>query len=722
MALLGRDTVVTGPLPEGAFLLETFQGREALGAPFNYNVTLLSEDPAIAPDVVLGQPMTIRITLDTGAFRFFNGVVTYFAKTGMTVRHARYAAVLNPKLTLLDYTRDCRIFFEAVPPVLASELLSQRGADVDRGSLVGNYLKREYCVQYRESYSNFIQRLLEEEGIYYFFKHAQDKHTMVLADSGAAHGPVPGYESVLYLPKENKRRIEEEHFWTLSVAGALYPGKFTTLQAHDYTKAGMKLAQLQENSSSAGQPGPEYDDYDNPGGLTAAERATADARVRFESDCVANTIIEVEGNTMGLGVGDLVTMTKALGDVDHNPFWKADDFSKKYLITSATYSLSINQYETGDVAPSDEPFRATYTLLDSQTDFRPRRRAFKPRIEGPQTATVVGPSGDEIYTDLYGRVKVQFDWDRLGKSNEKSSCWVRVSQVWAGQGWGAIHIPRIGQEVIVEFLDGDADRPIVTGRVYNSVNMPPYGLTGNQTQSGIKSRSSKGGSADNFNELRFEDKKGQEHVYLQAEKDLNILVKNDEGRTVGHDRTKEVKNDETSTIHGNRTEEVDKDETITIHGGRTEEVDKDETITIHGGRTETVDKNESITISGSRSETVSKNETIDITGGRTETVGKNESITISGARSVDVTKAESLTVKDARKQDIAKDDQLKVGKKFLLDAGDEIMLKSGDASITLKKDGSIILKGKDISITASGKINAKASSDVIIKGSKIGGN
>jgi type VI secretion system secreted protein VgrG len=722
MALLGRDTVVTGPLPEGTLLLETFHGKEALGAPFTYNVTLLSEDPAIPPDAVLGQPMTIRIKLDTGAFRFFSGVVTYFAKAGLAVRHARYAVVLNPQLTLLDYTRDCRIFFSWKAPDLAADLLSQRGADVDPSSLQGEYRKREYCVQYRESYSNFIQRLFEEEGIYYFFKHAQDKHTMVLADSGTAHGPVSGYESVLYLPKENKHRIEEEHFWSLNVAGALYPGKFTTLQGYDYTKGRNRPALLEDRTSTASQPGPDYDDYDNPGGLTVKREAEADAKVRLASDCVANTMIEVEGNTMGLGVGDLVTMAKALGEVDYNPFWSEADFSKKYLITSATYSISVNQYETGDVAPSDQPFRATYTLLDSRTEFRPRRRAFKPRIEGPQTAVVVGPAGDEIYTDQFARVKVQFDWDRLGQSNEKSSCFVRVSQVWAGANWGAIHIPRIGQEVIVEFLDGDADRPIITGRVYNHDSMPPYDLPANQTQSGIKSRSSKGGTASNFNELRFEDKKGSEEVYLQAEKDMNILVKNNESRTVGHDRTKEVKNDETSTIHGNRTEEVDKEETITIHGGRTETVDKDETITIHGGRTETVDKNEQITISGSRSETVSKNETIDITGSRSETVGKNETITISGARSVDITKADSLNVKDARKQDIAKDDSLKVGKKFLLDAGDEIMLKSGDASITLKKDGTIILKGKDISITASGKINAKASSDVIIKGSKIGGN
>jgi type VI secretion system secreted protein VgrG len=731
MALLGIDTVVTGPLAEGALLLETFQGKEALGTPFFYNVTLLADDPAIAPDTVLGQVMTIRIKLDSGAFRYFTGVVTYFAKTGITVRHTRYAAVLNPKLTLLDYTRDCRIFFNVKAPDLAGDLLSQRGAEIDPSMLKGDYRTREYLVQYRESCSNLIQRLFEEEGIYYFFKHEQGKHTMVLADSSTAHGKVAGYEAVMYTPTETTGAGDEEHFWGLSVSGALYPGKFSTLQNYDFTKTRLRSPHLENKPSAAAAPGADFEDYDNAGGLIVKGDAEVDANVRLESDAVANTTIEVEADTMGLGVGDLVTLVRALGDVACTPFWKAGDFTKEYLITSATYSFTIDQHESGSAAPSsDEGFHATYTLLDSHSQFMPRRRAFKPRIEGPQTAIVVGAGGDEIHTDKYGRVKVQFEWDRQGQNDQKSSIFVRVAQVWAGKQWGAIHIPRVGQEVIVEFLDGDPDRPIITGRVYNSENMPPYELPANMTQSGIKSRSSKGGTASNFNELRFEDKKGSEELFMQAEKDMNVLVKNDRGtvikhdemREVDHDRTKHVKNDETTNVDGNRTETVGKDETITIHGERTETVDKDETITISGGRTESVSKNEEISISGSRTKSVGKDESTTVGGSRSETVSKNESITISGGRTVNITKAEKLTVGDGRTVVTTGDDKLQVSKKILIDGGDEIMLKSGDASITLKKDGTIILKGKDVTITASGKINAKASSDVIIKGSKIAGN
>jgi type VI secretion system secreted protein VgrG len=740
MALLGRDTLITGPLPDGALLLESFQGRETLGTPYRYDLSLLSDDHDIPVDKVLGQSLTVHIKLDTGDTRFFNGVVTYFAKRGMARRHTRYVAVLNPKLTLFDCARDCRIFFQQKAPALATEVLSLRGfTDVESGSLKGDYRNREYCVQYRETDFNFIQRLFEEEGIYYFFKHENDKHTLVLADSATAHEKVPGYESILYVPKERKQVREEEHFWSLSVAGSLYAGKFTVVRGYDYTKPRSSASQLENKPSQAPQPGPDFEDYDYPGGLSEKADGEAEAAVRMEGGHVANTLIEVEGNTMGLGVGNLVTLKKALSvDDELNPFWSGDDFEKEYLITSASYSITVNQYETGDVADSDEPYKATYTLLDSQSPFRPLRNANKPRIEGPQTALVVGPAGEEIYTDKYGRVKVQFDWDRLGKHDEKSSCWVRVAQVWAGKQWGAMHIPRIGHEVMVEFLDGDPDRPIITGRVYNADNMPPYALPDNKTQSGIKSRSSKGGAASNFNELRFEDSKGKEEVYLQAEKDMNILVKNDESRLVGHDRKKEVKNDETSTIKGNRTEEVTKDETITIHGSRSETVDKDESITISGGRTESVDKNETIMIVGGRTESVGKNEDISISGGRTEsvgkgesisiggarseTVGKNETITIAGARKVEVGKADELSVGAGRKQTITGDDQVKVTKKIMIDGGDEIMLKSGDASITLKKDGTIILKGKDVTITASGKINAKASGDVIIKGSKVSGN
>ena len=257
--------------------------------------------------------------------------------------------------------------------------------------------------------------------------------------------------------------------------------------------------------------------------------------------------------------------------------------------------------------------------MPTAQQFRPKRITPKPFVQGPQTAVVVGPAGEEIYTDKYGRVKVQFHWDRRGKKDENSSCWIRVSHPWAGKNWGAIATPRIGQEVIVDFLEGDPDQPIITGRVYNAEQMPPYDLPANMTQSGVKSRSSKGGGPANFNEIRMEDKKGSEQLFIHAEKNQDIEVENDETHWVGHDRTKTIDHDETSHIKHDRTETVDNNETITIHGQRTETVDKNETITIHMNRGETVDLNETITIGGNRTITVSKSETATVALQRTHT-------------------------------------------------------------------------------------------------------
>jgi type VI secretion system secreted protein VgrG len=396
--------------------------------------------------------------------------------------------------------------------------------------------------------------------------------------------------------------------------------------------------------------------------------------------------------------------------------------NKKYLVVAATHTIQGPNYESLGGATPDDFYRCSFLAIESKRPFRPARLTPKPSIQGPQTAIVVGPAGEEIWTDKYGRVKVQFHWDRYGKSNQDSSCWVRVSQQWAGPGWGGVQLPRIGQEVIVEFLEGDPDRPIITGRVYNGVNMPPYELPANKTQSGIKSRSTKEGTPENFNEIRFEDKKGEEQLFIHAEKNQDIEVENDETHWVGHDRTKTIDNNETVHVKKDRTETVGQHETITIHGNRTETVDKDESITISGNRTETVTKDEKITISGGRTESVAKDESVSVNGKRTVSIGKDESVSIGGSRTETVEKNESITISGAHTLSVTKSSGIDIGKALSITAADEIVLKSGSASITLKKDGTIVIKGKDISVDGGGKVNVKASSDMILKGSKIAQN
>ncbi|HEX7498704.1 MAG TPA: type VI secretion system tip protein TssI/VgrG, partial [Polyangia bacterium] len=540
------------------------------GMPYVFQLGLLSRNPNIDPGEVLGKPLAVGIKLGSGESRYFHGIVTDFAKSGTTRLHTRYAARLKPSLSEFNRTCDCRVFNDAAQDAVSivTAVLAERGlTDIESGSIKDHvYREREYCVQYRESDLYFVQRLIEEEGIYYFFRHEEAKHTMVLADSIGGHETAEGYETVPYTPEERQAAGAEEHFWGMRVRKALYPGRQTVLSGYDPSEIRPGQLRFGETSSDEPAPGSQFEYYDYPGGLFDPEEARREAAIRMEAGCVDNTVIEVEGNTMGLGVGDLVTLRPGLGGDEVFPFWDAEGFGNQYLIVGARYNISIDQYESGTVAGSDEPFKATYWLLDSHTQFRPRRTAKKPRMGGPQTALVVGPAGEEMWTDKLGRVRVQFDWDRLGGRNEKSTCWVRVAEMWADARWGAMHLPRIGQEVLVRFLDGDPDRPIVAGALYSADNMPPYELPSNQTQSGTKSRSSKGGTASNFNEIRFEDKKGAEELHVQAEKDMSTLVKHNQTLSVGVDRSIVVGNDESTHIKHNRQTTVDVNDDVVIGG------------------------------------------------------------------------------------------------------------------------------------------------------------
>jgi type VI secretion system secreted protein VgrG len=391
----------------------------------------------------------------------------------------------------------------------------------------------------------------------------------------------------------------------------------------------------------------------------------------------------------------------------------------------------------------------TFECIPASIPFRPARTTPKPVVQGCQTAVIVGPGGEEIYTDKYGRVKAQFHWDREGKKNENSSCWIRVSYPWAGKGWGGIHIPRIGQEVIVDFLEGDPDQPIVVGRVYHAENMPPWALPGKGVVSGIKSDSTKGGGG--YNEFSMDDTKGNELINVHAQHDQAIRVENDERTSVGHDRTEDVGNNEKITIGVNRTEKVGSDESITIGANRTEKVGVNETINIGSNRTEHVGANETITVTANRTrvvgineavgvgaaqeitvgglqaitvgamrtKTVGASETVDIGANQSIDVGANQSTNVGSKQTIDVGSDQSLTVGGGRTTSIGKADSLTVGKTLTVNAADEILIQTGSASIHMKKDGTITIQGKDITVKGSGEIDVKASKNVTMKGQKI---
>jgi type VI secretion system secreted protein VgrG len=706
---LARVAVVKTPLGD-SLQLRAMNGYEELGRPFRYELTLTTTDPDIDFAAVLGQTMTVELELHDGSTREFTGHVTEFGLTGGSGRNVEYRAILQPWLTLLSYGKNCRIFQNMTVPDVIKQVFRDRGFSDLEDRLTESYRSWEYLVQYRESDFDFVSRIMEQEGIYYFITHSGGFHSVVLSDSLSAHEPIPGYETIPYFPPEVQRR-DRDHvdFWKLT--RRIQPGMAAAIDFNFKTPTVNLLAQRTEPDESVGAA---YEEFDYPGVYVDSSEGEREVRVRLEGRHAGREVAEAMGDPRGLAVGATFTL---------EAFPRADQ-NKEHLVVSARYSIRVNADESG--MTSREPaFRCVFSALDTARPFRAARTTRRPIVEGPQTAVVVGPAGEEIYTDEYGRVKLKFHWDRESKADQNSSCWVRVAHVWAGTNFGGLHIPRIGQEVIVEFLEGDPDRPIITGCVYNFDNQVPFELPTNQTQSGLRSRSTKGGSLSNYNELRFEDKKGSEEVSLQAEKDLNALIKGAESRSIGGARTTTTGADDTLTVGANRTSTITVNDQEQVGGSQTVTIGGVQVIMVAAARTVT-SALENIN-AGGRAKVVATAESTTIGASRTENVGGAESVSVGGARSIKVGGKGSLTVAQdysvgvngGRTQSVAKDDQLTVGKKIMISAGDEITLKAGSATLTLKKNGDIAVNGKNIKVGGSGKINIKASSDVTVKGRKI---
>jgi type VI secretion system secreted protein VgrG len=711
---------VEGLGPDDLLLVE-LAGEEFISGLFSFELRCASESPQkIKLDDILNKKASIRVRLNDGSDRYIHGIVYRASCDGRDVggdkRFTHYTVEVVPWLWTLTRTTDCRIFQNKSVPDIIKQIFQDLGFTDFKLDVQGSFEPRDYCVQYRETDFQFVSRLMEEEGIFYFFEHEKSKHTLVIANTNASCKPCPKAEKVLFEPEKGIGEWEDRiSAW--SERSEWRSGKFT-YRDHHFEMPDKTM----ERSAPTAKPiggNDKLDLYDYPGRYAMQfhnKEGTAAKSEPLGDSYVKRRIQEEEAQHKG-----------AKGESNCRAFFTGSKFkfegapgftAGEYVLTSVQHWCRIQtSFVSGDEA--EETYSNRFTCVPLSVPYRPRRTTAKPIVHGSQTAVVVGLAGEEIDTDKYGRVKVQFHWDREGKKDENSSCWIRVGTPWAGKNWGMIHIPRIGQEVIVDFLEGDPDQPIIIGSVYNADQMPPFKLPDHKTQSGIKSRSSLDGSEENFNEICFEDKKGEELIYIRAEKDQTIAVENDEAHWVGHDRLKTIDHDETTLVHHDRTETVDNNETITIHGNRTETVDKNETIAIHANRTETVDKEEKITIGGGRTESVSKDEKITIGNSRTESVGKDESISIGGGRSESVSKDETVSIGGARSHTVGKDDSLSVGKNLTITAADSISLTTGQASILMKKDGTIVISGKDITVTGSGQIVMKASKDVVVKGKKI---
>lgn len=595
---------VTTPLGENKLLLKAINGEEQISGLFHFQLEMVSEDQKLDFSGIVGKNVTVTLLLNDGTKRYINGIVGRFKQENSNVRLTTYYADLYPWFWLLTKTRDCRIFQnKSVPQIIKSVFDDLEFKDY-RDGLKNTYPSLDYCVQYDESAFDFVSRLMEDAGIFYFFEHEEGKHTLVLADDADAHKTCPGLKEARYM-QSSVQHTDDHAITRCSIEEQVVTGKFA-LDDFNFETPSTDL--IIEASGDGGQ----MRIYEYPGGFLKKGDGETRAKLRLEACEQPAKTLRGEGYVRAFIAGfkfDLKNHYRA-------------DANQAYVLRSVS------------IAATQESYTNSFEAFPASVPFRPQRVTPKPLIVGTQTAIVVGKSGEEIWTDKYGRIKVQFHWDQQGKNDENSSCWIRVNYGWAGKQWGSIFLPRIGQEVIVSYLEGDPDRPLVTGAVYNAQQVVPYTLPADQTKSTIKSNTSKGGQG--FNEIRFEDKKDSEEMYFHAQKDQLIKVLN------------------------NRTKEVDKNEKNTIKGTR------DQTVT--GNETHTDEANFTHKVTGNYELKVTGNLTIDVTG----------SVTVKSAQSMSHETQMSMTNKAG--MSLTNEAQLAITNK-------------GQASNTVESSGITTVKG-----------------------------
>lgn len=658
-----RRIAIETPLGADVLLVRRCVVREQINRPFQIDVDLKSKENDINFDEIIGKNVTVRVT-PADETRYFNGYVARFVQTKSEGNYSMYRATIVPWLWFLTRSADCRIFQETMEqppdamtvPGILKKVFKDHGFEEhfrDDG-LSGSFRTREFCVQYRETAFNFVSRLMEQEGIAYFFEHSNGAHKLVLVNSPNGHNPMPGYETVEYDPHAQDKS-DREVITDWIAEKEVQPGSYVLNDFNfENPRQGLQHGLVATAGIARAHDLAELEIYDYPGDYPTQADGEDVALLRIQELQARHEVLRGQGTTPGLSAGFKVKLSR-------HP---RQDQNRECLATSVTYEFDEGSFETGGGGGDGGKKSAhrflscQFTAIPADQPFRPPRVTPKPQIQGPQTAIVVGPSGEEIHTDKYGRIKAQFHWDRYGKGDDNASCWIRVSQTAAGKGWGSVALPRVGHEVIVEFLDGDPDRPIVTGQVYNSDLMPPYALPGAATRTLLKSSSSKGG--DGFNELRFEDKKGEEQIFLHGEKDVDVRLKNDSKEFVGHDRHLVVKNDQLEKVGNDRHETIVRD--------------------------------------------------------HIEKVGRDHNLMIEGKDAIEITGSHTLKVKDDVIEVFQKNHHEEVTNDLFIKA-DNICIE-GKTNVTIKVGGShIAIESGGIKIGTSGEIKVESSSSTSVKAS-----
>jgi type VI secretion system secreted protein VgrG len=630
-------------LGDGVLNFRSLQASEELGRLFEFNVSALSEDRAVVFADLLGTPACAHIELPDGTLRHFHGIVAAAGVDGAAGKLFGYRLVLRPWLWLLTRRADTRIFQEESAVDIIKKVFEPYAGEVSF-ELSASYPTYEYCVQYRETDFNFVSRLMEQEGMYYFFRHTEDAHTLVVVDNMSAHGPYPAHTDVLFAETlDGMLDIDAVTEWRTS--HEVQPGKVTL---NDYNFTMPATALLAEKASPRETAKPDYEHYDPPGEYQLMADGERYAALRMEELDARFMRATGSGNVRGIAVGYRFTLKEHPRAVEN----------AEHVVLASRIDAGYSGYESGH---SQTHFHCSFSAIKATEVYRSQRSTPKPTVAGPQTAVVVGHSGMEIDTDEYGRVKIQFHWDRLGAKDEKSSCWVRVSHPLAGKGFGMISLPRIGQEVVVDFLEGDPDRPLITGRVYNAGETVPYALPDNKTVSTARSQSSMEAAVTNFNELRFEDKMGSEYVWFQAEKDFYHYVKNDAHQVIDNDQFRIVKN--------NLKEEIKND----------------------------IER----TVGNDVKEKIKNNHSLEVTNNSANKIGGNYGLKVTGDLVL-----ESSAVISAKS---GADTHMKVGANLGVDAAANVHIKGGanvvieaGAMLTLKcGGGSVVIGPANVAITGA---------------------
>ena len=660
--MLNRITV---QLPVDGLLFWKLSGREALSEPYALGLTLLGTDARMDRSQLLGKAVTVTVpTQDITSPRYFNGKVTRVAVSAVELSGTRYAVYqlsVESDLWPMQRDRNLRIFQGQTVPQIVKTLLSENQVNVE-DKLTGSYRVWDYCVQYQESSFDFISRLMELEGISYFFRHESGRHVMVLTDAASQHQPFAGYESIPYHVTPSGGSTDEEGISQWALTDSVTPGIYS-LDDYDFRKPNAWLFQARQNPNSP-EPGG-INVYDWPGRFVDHGHGEFYARIHQERWQVEHQQIQGSATALGITPGHTFTLYNA-------PFFSDN---AEYLTTEANYWLEENAYASG--GSSQTMHRIDFTVIPSSVTYRPAQKTAWPRTYGPQTAKVVGPQGESIWTDRYGRVKVKFHWDRQAKGDDTSSCWVRVSSAWAGQGFGGVQIPRVGDEVVVDFINGDPDRPIITGRVYNEASMPPWDLPGDATRMGFMTRS-KDGSVDNASFLFFEDSPGNESVQMHSEKDMMVSVENDQTVNIDGNRTTTIKKTQTDEVRQDATFYYKAKRTTTVDDVEAKSFNNSEITSIKNGRKLTIENDgdeSSITgdrkliLNGNNSREISGNDTTHIKGMHDKTIDSGERITITSG-------GQNQTISDNVKVDINGEWSQTVTGQIVIKSPQQITIKS----------------------------------------------